>query len=212
MILKPSTAFLTLLALAFAAPGESAEAAEAADAVEASKSGESGESQTPEYFPVREILPDTVIAHSRPDGAWLNTCLNTTSNEPLYIYSRGTGSSLYGQTLLYKFTFLEDTRNRRCWLELSTQYPVWNTSPVVQVDVFTTRTLAVCNAGSTANNRGVSIGRLEVPTYGISSWTTRNTNWLTRKTPCPAPGTVQGFEFVSVGTNAGVAFPQRDLT
>ncbi|KAK3996649.1 hypothetical protein QBC44DRAFT_317265 [Cladorrhinum sp. PSN332] len=234
MLFKASTLLLALAALASAA--EAGQAAEAAEAVEAGKSAESAESggdhwgpgdsesrprrppfgvpqvpqAVPELFPVRELQPNSVVVHGLPQDAWDNQCTNPIQNERNYIYEYANGR---GQTLLYTFTFSEATRGRRCWLELSVQNPTWNTQPpIVQVDVFTTTTPGICTGRSRATNRNINIGRLDVPTNGIATWSARNTDWLTRKTPCPAPGTVQGFEFAVVHQGNGFSYPQRTGT
>ncbi|KAK4224255.1 hypothetical protein QBC38DRAFT_485835 [Podospora fimiseda] len=160
----------------------------------------------PDLFPVREVQPRTVIAHSA-NNRWDNQCTNPVLNERNYVYQYSTG---FGQTLLHIFQFPEEVRGRTCWLELHVQNPTWNTaSPTVQVNVFRTTQLPICTGRSRQNFRGASVGRLNVPTNGIALWARTDTAEWTSKRPCPVPGTEVGFEFAIEGTNAGFSYPQR---
>ncbi|CAG9981546.1 unnamed protein product [Clonostachys byssicola] len=54
---------------------------------------------------------------------------------------------------------------------------------------------------SRGNQRGVQLGRLSVSPGASATWDATYNEYLTEKTDCKAPGTVEGFELVGVYDN-----------
>ena len=214
MLLKSAAFLLSLAALGSAVPAETTESKDSSEAKDSTNSHDShwpwypGKPSSP--FPPREIQPDAVIAHSIPTGAWPNACTDPIVNPYNYIYQSITGFNQrpYGQTLLYTFTFPEESRGKECWLDFYHDQPIWQTSPVVRVNVFTTRVPATCTRSSTENYRDLLLGTWDVPKTGKATWQRRASDYFTYRTPCPRPGAVRGFELAVVGGDeVGLSYP-----
>jgi hypothetical protein len=59
---------------------------------------------------------------------------------------------------------------------------------------------------SRGNQRGVELGRLSVSPGASATWDATYNEYLTEKTDCKAPGTVEGFELVGVYDNDYVSW------
>lgn len=64
------------------------------------------------------------------------------------------------------------------------------------------------------NQRNIHLGRISAIKGGFATWDAKYSTYLTQKTPCKAPGTVEGFELTgvydqdTVGWNPAVAGPR----
>ncbi|KAH7160551.1 hypothetical protein B0J13DRAFT_541314 [Dactylonectria estremocensis] len=69
-----------------------------------------------------------------------------------------------------------------------------------QLDLFTSNSPAPgpTNGWGPGNQRNIHLGRFSVAPGESSSWISKDHPYLTKKTPCKKPGTVEAFELVGV--------------
>ncbi|EEY14539.1 predicted protein [Verticillium alfalfae VaMs.102] len=64
-----------------------------------------------------------------------------------------------------------------------------------------------CTSGwAPGNQRNVNLGRMSVQRGGLATWDATYSSYLTKRTPCKAPGTVEAFELVGVYDNDHVSW------
>ncbi|CRK30865.1 hypothetical protein BN1723_003986, partial [Verticillium longisporum] len=110
-------------------------------------------------------------------------------------------------TTLMTFTYPEGVTGKQCLFEffLDEGASLYGSK---KVDLYTSLAPAPgCTSGwAPGNQRNVNLGRMSVQRGGLATWDATYSAYLTKRTPCKAPGTVEAFELVGVYDNDHVSW------
>ncbi|KAH8892952.1 hypothetical protein GQ53DRAFT_764047 [Thozetella sp. PMI_491] len=136
--------------------------------------------------PANYVQPSNIVLHNLDTG---NTC-----NPTFCQISEENGNHLISTVVT--FTYPTNVAGKTCYLGLPLG-PSAELSGSMQTDVFQTWA-PVETCPSYSSNRGNELGRLNLVAGGDASWAWTSSGYMTAPTPCPAPGTVEGYEFAPV--------------
>ncbi|KAM0333395.1 hypothetical protein ACHAQA_002056 [Verticillium albo-atrum] len=115
------------------------------------------------------------------------------------LVDKSTSNNGHDYTTLLTFTYPEAAAGKQCLFEffLDDNASLYGSK---KVDVFTSLAPAPgCTTGwAPGNQRNVNLGRLSIQRNGLSTWDATYSPYLTKSTPCKAPGTVEAFELAGV--------------
>lgn len=155
-----------------------------------------------------------------PSAIWkYNTGTGAISSTNTGIISKSTTNSGQDITALLTFTYPANAQGRQCQFA----FVLDNSARLDgsrKIDFFSSLNPAPGprSGWGPGNQRNIHLGRLSAVKPGVATWDATYGSYLTQKTPCKAPGTVEGFELVGVydkdyvSWNPAVAGPRIILT
>lgn len=150
-----------------------------------------------------ETIEERAISYFTPSAIWkysVNSgAIASTSTGQVSKSSDNGGRDI---TALLTFTYPTAAQGKQCQFAFSLD----NTATVRgsgKLDLFTSNSPAPGpkSGWGPGNQRNNHLGRLSVSKNNLATWDSTYSSYLTKKTPCKAPGTKEGFELVGVYDN-----------
>ncbi|KAI5462793.1 hypothetical protein BGZ63DRAFT_452313 [Mariannaea sp. PMI_226] len=142
-------------------------------------------------------------SHFTPSKIWrYNVGTGAISSTNTGVVSKSTSNGGQDTTALLTFTYPSFSQGKKCQFAF-TLSPSDKLRGSGKLDFFSSNSPAPgpTTGWGPGNQRNNHLGRLSASLGATATWDATYSSYLTKKTPCKAPGTVEGFELVGVYDN-----------